>query len=475
MTAAMQLEWNNDEIQKIWEADKLGRMASAEKLTRIISSYNSLKVSDDEDKSLTLVVKSPWGTGKTYFVKKWMETLIEKGAFCVYFSAWEAEIHKTPATYFLQSFIEAFEAQPELHSKFDSLLKTKALKALPIMLTIATIACLPVGALYAFAAKLFTDEVAKKCTAALKRHDKKQSIEESALPIKDAREHLGLLVDELAESSFENKVYVFIDELDRCKPDFAIKILEEIKHFFSLSNLVFIVSVDFNQLEGSIKHVYGSHIDCEGYLMRFVKLFYTLPELNHLQYARYLRTQLASAAENLIEVPVLEDGVDSSFEAIFASLSRTFNASLRDQQIIMTRLKLMLSAGKVFVFPTVYFMFIQLRFPAIWQQAMKDGVSILTPDYLIEHFKVIKETPNTAPDNSFSLPPKHQNLLIDLIHFLSVANDKATRAIKFDELKKGYAKRGERPEHDYLRMIGSEMKEFSSQTDLINLYSEGFK
>lgn len=474
MTTAAQLEWNNDEIKKIWEADKLGRMASAEKLTRIITSYSSIKVSDDEDKSLTMVVKSPWGTGKTYFVKKWMETLIKKGAFCVYFSAWEAEIHKTPATYFLQSFVEAFEAQPELHSKFDSLLKTGVLKALPIMLTIATIACLPAGALYAFVAKLFSDEVAKKCTAALKRHDKKQSIEESALPIKEAREHLGLLVNELAESSFEKKVYVFIDELDRCKPDFAIKILEEIKHFFSLPNLVFVVSVDFNQLEGSIKHVYGSHIDCEGYLMRFVKLFYTLPELNHLQYARYLKSQLAWAEENLIDVPNLGDGGDSSFEAIFASLAKTFNASLRDQQIIMTRLKLMLSAGKVFVFPTVYFMFIQLRFPAIWQQAMKDGVEELTEGGL--NAKLLKMPAEQGYSSGLVsyLPGRQPSLLSDVISLISKKDNPQERNQKYLDLQSTYDRGNRLGFLQYLGKISTNFDIFLKQVDLINLYSEGF-
>ena len=55
----------------------------------------------------------------------------------------------------------------------------------------------------------------------------------------------------------KRKVFVLVDELDRCRPTYAIEMLETIKHFFSLDNYIFVVATDTNQLSHSIKAVYG--------------------------------------------------------------------------------------------------------------------------------------------------------------------------------------------------------------------------
>ena len=47
----------------------------------------------------------------------------------------------------------------------------------------------------------------------------------------------------------------FIDELDRCKPDFAIELLERAKHLFNIPGILFVLALDRNQLEQSVKKV----------------------------------------------------------------------------------------------------------------------------------------------------------------------------------------------------------------------------
>ena len=69
----------------------------------------------------------------------------------------------------------------------------------------------------------------------------------------------------------KEKTQIFIiDELDRCKPNFAINTLEIVKHFFDIKNCVFIICVDKQQIEESIKTIYGSGISSNKY---FSKLF----------------------------------------------------------------------------------------------------------------------------------------------------------------------------------------------------------
>ena len=76
----------------------------------------------------------------------------------------------------------------------------------------------------------------------------------------------------------------FIDELDRCRPNFAIELLEVIKHLFYIDNFIFIISIDKDQLSYSIANIYGHNMDTEGYLRRFFDLDYTLPRISSKEY-----------------------------------------------------------------------------------------------------------------------------------------------------------------------------------------------
>ncbi len=74
-----------------------------------------------------------------------------------------------------------------------------------------------------------------------------------------------------------NRLVVFIDELDRCSPTYVIKLLERIKHYFTCDNVTFVFSINFRELEYSIKHFYGEGIDACRYLDRFFDVRMQLP------------------------------------------------------------------------------------------------------------------------------------------------------------------------------------------------------
>lgn len=83
-----------------------------------------------------------------------------------------------------------------------------------------------------------------------------------------------------------NRLVVFIDELDRCKPDFAIKLLERIKHYFDHKDITFVFSVNINELQHTIKKYYGDEFDGSRYLDRFFDLRVTLPAPNMIKFYR---------------------------------------------------------------------------------------------------------------------------------------------------------------------------------------------
>ncbi|MPM78413.1 hypothetical protein SDC9_125424 [bioreactor metagenome] len=83
-------------------------------------------------------------------------------------------------------------------------------------------------------------------------------------------------------------MFVFIDELDRCRPSFAIAMLEGIKHLFDIPGVCFVVSTNLSQLSEAVKAVYGPSFDGYSYLKRFFDAEYELPEAKGLAFAHML-------------------------------------------------------------------------------------------------------------------------------------------------------------------------------------------
>lgn len=76
------------------------------------------------------------------------------------------------------------------------------------------------------------------------------------------------------------KLIVFIDELDRCRPTYAVEMLERIKHYFDDERIIFVFSVNREQLAHTISNCYGSNFDAEKYLNRFFDFCFELPALD---------------------------------------------------------------------------------------------------------------------------------------------------------------------------------------------------
>ena len=91
-----------------------------------------------------------------------------------------------------------------------------------------------------------------------------------------------------------------IDELDRCRPSYAVELLEVAKHFFAVHNVVFVLAVNRAELAHAVKAMYGADFDAEGYLRRFFDLDFQLPEPNRARFVEDLleTTQLATVLDN---------------------------------------------------------------------------------------------------------------------------------------------------------------------------------
>lgn len=87
-----------------------------------------------------------------------------------------------------------------------------------------------------------------------------------------------------------------VDELDRCRPDYAISYLETIKHIFDVKGAVFLLAADRRQLENSAKTAFGLDLDFEEYYRKFIHREITLPAISDSGYeklaSKYVRYYL---------------------------------------------------------------------------------------------------------------------------------------------------------------------------------------
>jgi hypothetical protein len=113
---------------------------------------------------------------------------------------------------------------------------------------------------------------------------------------------------------------VLIDELDRCRPDYAISYLETIKHVFDIHGIIFVLAVDRKQLECTAKTTFGTQLDFPEYYRKFVQREVTLPEPSEKNYnalvSKYVQHYLQRETERHCFMLIDEGRVDDIVELI---------------------------------------------------------------------------------------------------------------------------------------------------------------
>jgi hypothetical protein len=251
---------------------KLEREKYADVLTSLISKY---------DDGFVLAINNKWGYGKTTFLKMWVQKLINLEFETIYFNAWENDFENNPFTAILSELNQKIGSKS--HEKFKSIL----VKASRIITS---------------AVPSIAEHLAKKYLGISHIEDLTSDIAASGIEIfqteiedyisrkKSIDDFRKELENYLSEEDFYKRPLVFfIDELDRCRPSYAVEVLENIKHLFSVKGIVFVLSIDKEQLGYAVKGVYGSaEINSDEYLRRFIDLEYSLPDPNIEQFCKFL-------------------------------------------------------------------------------------------------------------------------------------------------------------------------------------------
>lgn len=250
-------------------SDILNRKAQGEALANLIQNV---------EPPFVIALNSPWGTGKTTFVHQMKQYLETQGQPCVYFNAWETDYHSDPIIAFTSEIVEILsnnvKSGTEQEENIKNIKETAgkiSKRLLPVFVKFATRGAIDDAEM----ANLFGDSAAVATAELVAAHEKEKRL------LKEFKNTLGAAIDNLKTNDKRLPLVVFVDELDRCRPTYAIELLERIKHIFDVENVVFVCSIEKRQLETSLSAVYGAETDSNEYLKRFFdfELFLRPPDL----------------------------------------------------------------------------------------------------------------------------------------------------------------------------------------------------
>lgn len=250
----------------IYQNDVLNRKPAIDFLDNFLSRLSG---------PFVLALDSPWGTGKTTFVRMLQASFAANRAPCIYFNAWKVDYVSDPLVALVAALDEIVPTdavnQSEFKARMATVKKLTTSVAKHSVVAIAKAATLGALDLDPAIEGIAADAAGSMADGLV------ESFQKDKAALERLRAELEKAVSELASQDEERPLVFFIDELDRCRPSFAIEMLERIKHLFDVERLVFVLSVDKKQLEASVGAIYGQKIDAPEYLRRFFDLELKLP------------------------------------------------------------------------------------------------------------------------------------------------------------------------------------------------------
>jgi hypothetical protein len=345
---------------------KLEREPYAKVLTDIVNTYAD---------GFVLAINNEWGTGKTTFVKMWQQHLKKNEFQTIYFNAWENDFDNNP----LIALMSELETLTNTNNK--KIFKSVVEKGAVLVKNIAPAILKAVADKY-IDSKAIADAIenATKASTEILEEEIKAYTSKKKTIVEFRKE-----LEKFVKQSDNSKPLVFIiDELDRCRPSYAVEVLEQIKHFFSVSGIVFVLSIDKKHLSGAVKGFYGSeHIDSNEYLRRFIDLEYSIPKPSTKNFTKYLFEYYSFkdffSSEVRIEYNDLRDDT-SNFLMMAEFLLMKSNATLRQSERIFALSRLVLCSFKAneYTFSHLLFVLVYIKIMQndLFQQIENDELSI---------------------------------------------------------------------------------------------------
>ncbi|MEZ0258719.1 MAG: P-loop NTPase fold protein, partial [Chthoniobacter sp.] len=222
--------------------------------------------------ALVISLNGAFGTGKTTLIEMWKNDLEARAQHdpllpnAVVLNAWESDYSGDPLLALISALTEIVEKRKgkepgDSASQIREAAKDAAWFGVALVGGVVS----HVTGIDATAAGEFAEDKKKA------RKEKAEKQIDLLAAFEHRRDSLRRLKAALTEcfGGQRPRAIVFVDELDRCRPDYAIQYLETIKHVFDVHGLIFVLAVDKNSLASSAKALYGADLNFNEYYRKF--------------------------------------------------------------------------------------------------------------------------------------------------------------------------------------------------------------
>lgn len=268
-----------------FQDDLLALREFSERLEKFIDTEHAFV-----EGSLVIALSSKFGSGKSTFLRMWSSAIEARESdskpLVILLNAWESDYNGDPLFAIVSALVEVVEKKGEEAGALLEAARDFGWFATAIGSQITTKLT---GLDPAAAGKYAENKRAERVKRSQAPMDNAFSIYEGR---KKAMATLKEAIRGIVASASPRALFL-VDELDRCRPDYAISYLETIKHLFDIKGAVFVLASDRSQLENSAKTAFGSELDFEEYYRKFVHREVELPPISDTGYARLAQTYVS--------------------------------------------------------------------------------------------------------------------------------------------------------------------------------------
>jgi hypothetical protein len=310
-----------------------------------VGAYLSDLIERVED-PLVIAIDGQWGSGKSFFLKCWVGAHKNENAgtaTTVYFDAFENDFLDDPLislTSAVSQRIASVGKSPKAWDKARRAAATMWRPSARVALSVATAGISEIVGAVADAGLAKAQQEAEKHVDALwKREaghkaamiDFKQALQDLTAPSADGQ---------------ATKLVIAVDELDRCRPDYALTVLETIKHFFNVQNVHFILGANMDELSNSVRARYGQGTRADLYLQKFISITLNLPNSVGEQHEQ--RHVAIGYFDNMAKIMEINESLKEKLKKHLIRQSIDFNLTLRAAEKVLTQAALVPQSDNAF-------------------------------------------------------------------------------------------------------------------------------
>jgi hypothetical protein len=188
-----------------------------------------------------------------------------------------------------------------------------------------------------------------------------------------ALEDLRVALGDYVKTLDGKPLVIFVDELDRARPNYSVRFLETIKHVFSIQGICFVLSVDRDQLKQSVVHQYGN-IDFDNYYLRLVTAEADLPDAGIDDLTKFIKS-----VDDRYKYSGTNEKLKNFFKGnkMCAEICKSFELKPRQIQRLYRVLAMYMTIPKddeSDTFPTVLLSAIKIKHPELYKKIGEEGV-----------------------------------------------------------------------------------------------------